>query len=256
MMTQGMKQELQDARGVTAFDVTERDALILEYAPQIKYIAHRLLRRLPSHVMLDDLISAGVIGLIDAVDKFDPSRKIQFKTYAAFRIRGAMLDELRSQDWVPRTVRQRASVLGKAYEEIEQREGRAAADEEVAEAMGLTLEGFYELLNTARGLSLVSMNLGADDDTSLLDRRILESLTVQADEGPLNLLKKKELQAHMAQIIDQLPEKEKAVVSLYYYEELNMKEIGRVLDVTESRVSQIHTKAMLRMRGKLHRFLL
>jgi len=255
MMTQEITEARQGKEGIGWFDGSRRDDLILEYAPQIKYIAHQLLMRLPSHVLLDDLISAGVIGLIDAIDKFDPTRNIQFKTYATFRIRGAMLDDLRAQDWVPRSVRQKTSALEKVYAEIEQYEGRPATDEEAAAAMKMPLEEFYDLVNSARGVSLVSMNTESEDEGSLLDRKILDSLTAEAQENPLTLIKNKELKGFMAQVIDQLPEKEKMVVSLYYYEELNMKEIGTVLHVTESRVSQIHSKAVLRMRGKLREFL-
>ncbi len=235
------------------FDASRRDEIILEYASQIKFVAHRLAMRLPPHVELDDLISAGVIGLIDAIDKFDPSRNIQFKTYAEFRIKGSMLDELRSQDWVPRSVRQKAAILQKAYAEIEQRERRPATEEEVASVLEITLDAFYDLLNRARGLSLISIETGDEED--ILNRRILESLTVDMDENPLHVLKKKELRNMVARTIEQLPENEMKIVSLYYYDELTMKEIGVVLDITESRVSQIHTQAMLRMRGKLKRLL-
>ena len=250
MRSQGMKSP---AATGAASDAARRDELILEYAPQIKFVAHRLAMRLPPHIEVDDLISAGVIGLIDAIEKFDPSRNIQFKTYAEFRIKGAMLDELRAQDWVPRSVRQKAALLERAYAEIEQRERRPATDEEVAEFLRLEMEEFYDLLTRSRGLSLISIE--TDDEDSLLNRRILESLTVDAEESPLAHLRRKELQQILGRIIDALPRREKEVVSLYYYDELTMKEIGHVLGITESRVSQIHTQAMLRMRGKLKRAL-
>ena len=162
-----------------------------------------------------------------------------------------MLDELRSQDWVPRSVRQKAAVLERTYAEIEQRVGRPASDEEVAAALNMQMEAFYDLLNRAKGLSLISIE--TEDEDSLLNRKILESLTVDIGENPLTTLKNKELQGILSNMIDQLPDKERKVVSLYYYEELTMKEIGKVLEITESRVSQIHTQAMLRMRGKLRR---
>lgn len=240
------------ARRVSA---AKREQLILEYAPQIKYIAYRLILRLPPHVSVDDLISAGVIGLMDAIEKFDPSRNIQFKTYASFRIKGAMLDELRSQDWVPRSVRQKSAVLERIYAEIEQREGRPATDEEVAEAMNVGIEEFYDLLSRVRGVSLVPMDFGDEEDCPVYDRRVLESVTMDVEENPLGILKKKELKEVIVRAIEQLPESEQKVVSLYYYNELTMREIGRVLEITESRVSQIHTKAMLRMRGKLNKYL-
>ncbi|MEK6777153.1 MAG: FliA/WhiG family RNA polymerase sigma factor [bacterium] len=240
-------------KNTVVLDAPGKDEIILEYAPQIKFIAHRLAMRLPSHVDIDDLISSGVIGLIDAINKFDPSRNIQFKTYAEFRVRGAMLDDLRSRDWVPRSVRQKSAVLQRTYAEIEQRVGRPASDEEVAGALNLTMDEFYDLLNCARGLSLVSIE--AENEDSGISPKILESLTADAEENPFNILKKKELQMLIAEAIDQLPENDKKVVSLYYYDELTMKEIGKVLDITESRVSQIHTKAMLRMRGKMKKHL-
>jgi RNA polymerase sigma factor for flagellar operon FliA len=236
-----------------AFDATRREEIILEFAPQIKFVAHRLAMRLPPHIELDDLISAGAIGLIDAIEKFDPSRNIQFKTYAEFRVKGAMLDELRAQDWVPRSVRQKAAILEKTYARIEQEVGRPATEEEVAAALEMPMDAFYEMLNRAKGLSLISIE--TEDDESVLGRKVLESLTVNQEESPLSALKRKELEKIIGQVIDQLLANEKTVVSLYYYEELTMKEIGRVLDITESRVSQIHTQAMLRMRGKLKRIL-
>jgi len=234
-----------------AFDRSKRDELILAYAPQIKYIAHRLAMRLPPHIEVDDLISSGVIGLIDAIEKFDPNRDIQFKTYAEFRIKGAMLDDLRSQDWIPRSVRKKAGALERAYAEIEQREGRAATNEEVAEALNITMDAFYDLLSRVKGLSLISIECG--DEENLLNRRIFESLTGNPGDTPLAMIKKKELQQIIARNIESLPKSEKMVVSLYYYNELTMKEIGKVLSITESRVSQIHTQAILRMKGKLEK---
>jgi RNA polymerase sigma factor for flagellar operon FliA len=236
-----------------SIDPSKRDDLILTYAPQIKFIANRLAMRLPPHVELDDLISAGVIGLMDAAEKYDAGRNIQFKTYAEFRIKGAMLDELRAQDWVPRSVRQKASLLEKTYAEIEQNEARPATDEEVAYALNMDMEEFYDLLNRARGISLVSLESGEEQD--MLSRRILEPLNAGTEENPLAILRKKELKQILGHLIEELPENERIVVSLYYYEELTMKEIGKTLDITESRVSQIHTQAMLRLRGKLSKAL-
>ncbi len=229
-----------------------REELILKYAPKIKYIAQRLAWRLPPHVELEDLISAGALGLIDAIDKFDPTRNIQFQTYAEFRVKGAMLDELRSMDWIPRSVRQKASILEKTYAEIEQEKGRPATEAEVAEALNMAMDAFYDFINCARSLPLLSMD---GEDGEGVRQHFLESLTSEREDNPLTQLKKKELKKVLARMIDQLPKSEKIVVSLYYYEELTMKEIGRVLDVTESRVSQIHTQAMLRMRGKLRKLL-
>lgn len=233
------------------FSLEEREALILEYAPTIRYVAGRIAMRLPSHVSLDDLMSAGVLGLIDAVDRFDPSQNVKFKTYAEFRIRGAILDELRAMDWVPRSVRRKSGKLEDVYNQLQVQLGRAATDEEVAEEMGVSLDDFYHLLDEVKGVNLLSL----DDQNGILGQldsnRIMEALSREGTEDPLVMLGLAELRDQMAQAIEALPEKEKLVVSLYYYDELTMREIGEVLGYTESRISQMHTKAILRLKGKL-----
>lgn len=239
----------------TKIDAQMRDELIIEYTPLIKYIAHRIALRLPPHVEIDDLISSGVIGLMDAIEKFDPSLDIQFKTYAEFRIRGAILDELRALDWVPRSVRQKASLLETTYVALEQRLGRAATDEEVAAALSISVAELYEMIDQSRGIALISLDeLGVSFSDG--DRKSLLSFLADPKEvDPTALLNLDEIKTATARCIEQLPEKERLVISLYYYDELTMKEIGRVLDITESRVSQIHTKAILRLRGKLRKVL-
>jgi RNA polymerase sigma factor for flagellar operon FliA len=232
-------------------DPDNKDRLILEYASVIKYIAQRIATRLPPHVSVDDLINAGVIGLIDAIEKYDPSRDNTFKTYAEFRIRGAMLDELRGLDWVPRSVRQKEHALDRAYEELERRYGRSATDEEVATLLGIELEDFYTWLGQVKGVSLLSLEaLGvrSSDGESI---NFLEILPSDEMNGPAQLLLANRLKTIIARAIEDLPYQEKVVVSLYYYEELTMKEIGKVLEITESRVSQIHTKAIFHLRTKL-----
>lgn len=229
----------------------EKERLILEYAPTIKYIAQRIVARLPPHISIDDLINAGVIGLIDAIEKYDPCRDNTFKTYAEFRIRGAMLDELRGLDWVPRSVRQKESALERAYEELERGLGRSASDEEVAEKLGITLQEFYEWLNQVKGVSLLSLEalgMRAADGESV---NLLEILPGDDTKSPLQALQTHRLKEIVTRAIDDLPYQEKVVISLYYYEELTMKEIGKVMEITESRVSQIHTKAILHLRTKL-----
>lgn len=229
----------------------DKDRLILEYAPTIKYIAQRIVVRLPPHISIDDLINAGVIGLIDAIEKYDPSRDNTFKTYAEFRIRGAMLDELRGLDWVPRSVRQKEGALDRAYEELERGLGRSASDEEVADKLGITLQEFYEWLNQVKGVSLLSLEalgMRAADGESI---NLLEVLPGDDTKSPLQALQTHRLKETVARAIDDLPYQEKVVISLYYYEELTMKEIGKVMEITESRVSQIHTKAILHLRTKL-----
>ncbi len=229
----------------------KRNELILEYAPLVKMIALKLAVRLPPHIDLDELMSSGIMGLIDAIDKFDDSKDVMLKTYAEFRIRGAMLDELRARDWVPRTVRQKATRLSRAYAKLEQELGRPAEDEEVAKELDLELNEFYKLLRDSAGLSLLSFeDLGGTGKDGEV-RDIFECLVDVKAVNPETEVKLKEIRDIIADAIDNLPEKEKILVSLYYYEELNMKEIGEVMGVTESRVSQIHTKAIARLRARL-----
>ena len=232
----------------------ERNEYIENYAPLIKYVADRLASRLPPHISKEDLVSAGILGLIDAVDKFDPTRNIQFKTYAEFRVKGAMLDELRSMDWVPRSVRKKAGQLEKAYQNLEAELGRLASDEEVAAVLNVSIEDFHRLLNEVRGVSLVDMeafrSLGSDQGR-------LDFFEIVADEEALNALDSlglSEVRTVIAEAITGLPEKERLVVAMYYYDELTMKEIGEVLGYTESRISQLHTKALLRLRTRLRRY--
>jgi RNA polymerase sigma factor for flagellar operon FliA len=238
-------------KGVKRLDVGAKEHLILEYAPVIKYVAQRIATRLPPHISIEDLINAGVIGLIDALEKYDPSRDNTFKTYAEFRIRGAMLDELRALDWVPRSIRQKEHALDRAYEELERRFGRSASDEEVAVLLGIELDDFYEWLKQVKGVSLLSLEgLGlrsADGDSV----NLLDVLPAQETQNPARMLQLQRLKELVARSIEDLPYQEKVVVSLYYYEELTMKEIGKVLEITESRVSQIHTKAIFHLRTKL-----
>jgi RNA polymerase sigma factor for flagellar operon FliA len=226
------------------------EALIQAYAPLVKYLAQRLACRLPASVCLDDLISAGVLGLMDAIEKYDPTRGTTFKTYAELRIRGAMLDELREWDWVPRSVRQKEHALTQAYAEVERQQGGPADDADVAAVLGLDLVTFNAWLSDVRGVSVVSLDrpleLEPDETASTALARLADDTP-----GPLQLAETQDLKRHLAAAIDQLPEREKVVLSLYYYEELTMHEIGQVLEVTLSRISQIHTKAILHLRAAL-----
>ncbi len=233
----------------------EADKLIIEYSPLIKFVAQRIAVRLPPHIELDDLTSAGVMGLIDAISKFDPSKETQFKTYAEIRIRGAILDELRALDWVPRSVRQKATELSGAYSAVEQRTGRAATDEEVAQELGIGLNDLHKQLNNAKGMPIISLeDLGGSGNDGE-SRNIMEVISGGTDTDPQMLAHINEVREIIGRAIDQLPEKERLLISLYYYEELTMKEIGEVLGITESRVSQLHSRAVMRLRGKLMRFL-
>ena len=231
---------------------TLREEIVLEHTPLIRYIVNRIAVRLPSHIDLDDLHNTGVIGLMDAIDKYDPEKNCKFKTYAEFRIKGAILDQLRSLDWVPRSVRQKGRRLERAYGDVEQRLGRSANEDEVADSLGLQLDKFHELINQVRGISLVNLEElrggGQDGDRSGSYADIVEDVNA---ENPFASLKVQEMRSVVADTIATLPEKERLVISLYYYEDLNMKEIGNILGITESRVCQIHTKSVLRLRSKL-----
>jgi RNA polymerase sigma factor for flagellar operon FliA len=228
----------------------QRNEMILEYLPLVKFIAGRIASRLPSHIEVNDLINSGIIGLIDAIEKFDATRKIKFKTYAEFRIKGAILDELRALDWVPRSTRQKASRLERAYAELEQRLGRAASDSEMIKFLKVSPGEFEALVREARGVALLSLD-EIQNDNEEFERNLLEYLADPEALSPAQILNLDQIYRIVAETIDQLPEKERLVISLYYYEELTMKEIGEILGITESRVSQIHTKAILRLRGRL-----
>jgi RNA polymerase sigma factor for flagellar operon FliA len=221
----------------------------MEYAPLVKYIANRVAMRLPPHIEVADLINAGILGLIDAVEKFDPSKEVKFKTYAEIRIRGAILDELRSMDWIPRSIRKVINKLMSAYHELEQQLGRPARDEEMAEQLGLQMDDFYRLLKQSAGVPLISLDVVMDPEDKRRD--ILSCIVDPKSSNAFGVLGLNEVKDSVARAIEDLPEKEREVISLYYYDELTMKEIGEVLDLTESRVSQIHTKAILRLRVRI-----
>ncbi len=228
----------------------EKDKLVIEYSSLIKFIAQKIAVRLPSNIELDDLISSGVIGLMDAIDKYDPTRDNKFKTYAEFRIRGSILDELRAQDWVPRSVRDKAKLLDRTMVELEAVFGRAATDEEVSTKLNMSMEEFYDLVNQVRPVSVLSI----DDSTTFsnVDKKsILNILEGCALNNPYNQLSMKSIKDVVTKAIEELPERQRLVLSLYYYEDLNLKEIGKVLRVTESRVSQLHAQAVSRLRAKL-----
>jgi len=232
----------------------KRNELILTYTPLIKYIAARLAARLPAQVSLDDLISCGIIGLIDAINKFDVSKNVQFKTYAEFRVKGAMLDELRALDWVPRSIRRKTTDLEKAYADIEKQVGRPATDEEVAETMGLSLDDFYKLLDETKSVSFMDIEFLRQKTTEANDPTLAETFAMD-DRDPFTAINLAQIRELIANAISDLPEKEKLTVALYYQDELTMKEIGEVLGYTESRISQMHSKAMFRLRAKLKKTL-
>ncbi len=229
----------------------EREALILKYAPLIKYIALRLAMRLPAHVSVEDLISAGTIGLMDALSKFDPGKEVQFSTYAEYRIKGTMLDELRALDWVPRSVRQKMSRLDKAYRQLEKEKGRPAEDEEMAESLGVTLADFYGLLKDTNRVSLLDIENLPRQLTGLKDDELVQLLRDDEHRDPTVQLSLFEMKKILGQAIERLVQKEKTILSLYYYEEMTLKEIGQIMGLTESRICQIHSKVILKLRAQL-----
>jgi RNA polymerase sigma factor FliA len=231
-----------------------REELILRYAPLVKYIAHRLAMRLPPHISVEDLMSAGVIGLMDALTKFDAGKNVQFKTYAEFRIRGAILDELRSLDWVPRSVRQKATEIERTCLELERKKGRPAEDEEVAEALGVSMDQYHRLMKEVGGLSVIDTEGKRERDGTSGEEDLFEQIGDEKGKDPFEALSVNELKQALAGAVDELTPKEKTVISLYYYDELTLKEIGEVLGFTESRICQIHTKAILKLRGKIKRY--
>jgi RNA polymerase sigma factor for flagellar operon FliA len=224
----------------------DREALIEAHLPQVKFIAERLVAKLPPSVDRDDLIGAGVLGLLDAVDKYDPGRGVLFKTYAEMRVRGAMLDSLRGMDWAPRSVRRRAREVEAAYRDLERAHGRAAEEEEVCAALGLSVTEFQALLHELRGLTVVGFDSEDDEDGTSV-----QQIPDDPERSPLQRYEATEARNRLAAAIDRLPERERQVVALYYIEELTMKETGAALGVTESRVSQLHTQAVLRLRAAL-----
>ena len=226
----------------------EKDLLVLEHLSSVRYIARRIHERLPQHVELDDLISAGVVGLIDACGKFDHSKKVQFKSYAQFRIRGAILDSLRVLDWSPRELRRKGRAVEEAIRTSQQRLGHAPSEQEIAAEMKISLCDYQQLLGELKGLEIGSLNMERGEDSG--DEE-LAYIPGSPEEDPLFQCMQGEMRQHLADAIDELPEKERLVLTLYYYEELTMKEIGLTLGVVESRVSQIHSSAVVRLRSAL-----
>jgi RNA polymerase sigma factor for flagellar operon FliA len=232
-------------------DKALRDRLILTYAPLVKFVAGRLGSGLPTHVDENDLVSYGLLGLIGAIERYDPERDVKFETYAMARIKGSIIDELRAMDWVPRSVRSRARDIERAMTQLEAKLHRAPSDEELAQRLGITEEELGDSLTEISRSSIAALDemwstSAGGDQISLID-------TIEDTTGPepQTALAQTELREALAEAIARLPEREKLVVTLYYYEELTLREIGEVLGVTESRVSQLHTKAILRLKARL-----
>jgi len=229
-------------------DPAERERLLQDNLCEVRYIARRIHDRLPPHVPFDDLVHAGILGLIDAIDKYDPNRNVQLKSYARFRIRGAILDSLRQMDWSPRALRRQARRIEQAQHDLSAVLGRAPNESEIATQLGVPLEEYQRLLGELRGLDLASLYPPNDEDG--VENPQL-SLATREEEDPFSQCLRSEMRTLLAEAIEELSEKERHVLGLYYLEELTMKEVGAILDLGESRVSQIHTGAILRLRSRL-----
>ncbi len=229
----------------------ERERLILEHLPQVRLIARRIHERLPESVNLDDLVSTGVVGLISAIDRFDITLNVKLKTYAEYKIRGAILDSLRGLDWAPRQQRKRAKQIEAAISQAEQRLHRTPTEDEIAQQLGLTLEEYHEWLVEVRGLNLGSLESSAPEEDS--SRDLLRYVSGDEEELPSRLLERSELQRLLAEAIAKMPDIEKTVLSLYYYEEMTLREISRIVHLHESRISQLKSQAILRLRSYMEK---
>jgi RNA polymerase sigma factor for flagellar operon FliA len=229
-----------------------RDLLILHYSPLVKYVAGRVAVGLPANIEQTDLVSYGIFGLIDAIEKYDRGRGIKFETYAISRIRGSIIDELRAIDWVPRSVRFKAREVEKAYTSLENKLKRPPSDAEIARELDVSIEDLNHIYTQLSTVSLVALDELMSVEGERGDRlSLVETLEDTKTAGPVDVLEAEEMKSLLGNAINRLPEREKIVVTLYYYEGLTLAEIGQVLGVTESRVCQMHTKAVLALRGKI-----
>ena len=226
----------------------EQERVLLEHLPIVRFLARRIHERLPKHVDIEDMVSAGVVGLMDAFSKFDPAKKVQFRSYAQFRIRGAILDSLRTLDWSPRELRRKGRAVEEAIRVLTARMGRAPNEAEVAVEMELDLEKYQQLLGDLKGLEIGTLHIERNEDSG--DEE-LAYVPGRPEEDPLFRCLRGELEERLAEAIQNLPERERLVMSLYYYEEMTMREIGLALGVVESRVSQVHASAVVHLRGAL-----
>jgi len=228
-----------------------REKLILEYAPLVKVVAGRLSMYLGYNVEYEDLVSYGVFGLIDAIDKFDTGKEVKFETYASLRIRWAILDQIRKMDWIPRTIRQRQRQIDTAMKDIEQKNGRPATDAEIAAYIGISENELSDWQNQAKADNMVSLNEYVEQGNDISSDKGLGG----GFDTPERVIEKSELKEMLAQALELLTEKEKKVILLYYYEDLTLKEISRILEVSESRISQLHTKALQKMKTKMGNYI-
>jgi RNA polymerase sigma factor for flagellar operon FliA len=229
-----------------------KDKLLVEYAHLVKFVTYRIAVNLPASVDRDDLMSSGILGLIKAVETFEPERGFKFETYAGHKIRGAILDELRALDWIPRSIRQKSRDLQRAYAKLENELGRAPYDDEVCDELGLSMKEYESLLSDVAPTTIISLEESMPERGSdAKELRIIDTIEDPGSQNPLKEMGFNEIKSILKDTIANLPEKEKLVVALYHYEELTLKEIGVVLGISESRVSQIHSKAILKLRSRL-----
>lgn len=227
---------------------TEQERVLLEHLPIVRFLARRIHERLPQHVDIEDLVSAGVVGLMDAFAKFDPTKKVQFRSYAQFRIRGAILDSLRTLDWSPRELRRKGRAVEEAIRVLTARLGHAPGEGEIAAEMGLGLDEYQQLLGDLKGLEIGTLHLEHSEDSG---EEELAYVPGRPDEDPLFRCLRGELEGRLADAIANLPERERLVMTLYYYEEMTMREIGLAMGVVESRISQVHASAVSHLRAAL-----
>jgi RNA polymerase sigma factor for flagellar operon FliA len=243
-----IKGKASETTQVVTITQEERERLLLEHLPTVRYLARRIHERLPQHVELEDLVSAGVVGLIDAFNKFDHNKRVQFKSYAQFRIRGAILDSLRILDWSPRELRRKGRAVQEAIQALNNKLQRTPTEQEIAGELKLTLVEYHHLLGDLKGLEIGSLNLERTEDSG---EEELAYVAGSPEEDPLFRCMQGEMKQRLIDAIEALPEKDRMVLTLYYHEELTMKEIGLALGVVESRVSQIHSSAVVRLRAAL-----
>jgi len=234
----------------TTHDPALKEKLLVEYLPLVRLIASRMKISLPNSVTLDDLIGAGTMGLINSVEHYNPDLGFKFETYAVPRIRGAILDGLRDFDWVPRSIRAKERMLSKAMLTLEAELKRVPTDDELSERLNLSLTEYHKLLDEVSATSLLSFDRPFTTDEGQASN-LYDVVENQYNDSPLDIMERKEIKTLMVKLINSLPEQEKLVMALYYYEELTLKEIGQVLDISESRVSQIHTKIIINLKNKI-----
>lgn len=245
----GEPQELWKAY-ITDKSPEIKDQLVHHYIPLVERVAAKASCSLPEHLSKDDLVGYGVFGLLEAVDRYNPEQGVPFQYFAVKRIKGAMIDGIRKEDWVPVTVRKKAKLLEQAYQKIEKSHGSTAGDEEVAAELNITVNELMQWLKDIQYITILSLDEPLDADGVLM---LKDSVTDAVSPDPVKTMEKNEIKKYLAKAVGELPEKERTVISLFYYNDLSNKEIARVLELSDSRISQLHTKAIFRLRGKLSR---